>query len=475
MIVHKKNYSGAAALLLALAATACAPLPTDLPRRPEMVSPHAEATVGIAGAATASWLPTPWWHAFHDETLAGLVAQALANNPSLTIAKSRIDAARRMERLAEINAGVNADASVSVQRERLTGNGIFPPPIGGSRFTQEDASVAVSYAFDWWGRNRALIAAATGDAAAAGAEEDAARLALSALVADAYFALADATARLDMACESAQKRAITLRLLKVRLAQGLDAADRARRAEAALAQDDDLCSRMNYEARSTRYRLVALLGEGPDAVATLPAAKLDTPLALPAALPLDWLAARPDVAAQRRRIEAEAARSDAARADFYPNVDITLLAGLQSIELAKWLQRDSFNGSFGSALHIPLFSTRTLQARLGLREAEYAAAVGDYNRTVLEATRQVADGYALTASLAQRGAAQAEALAATERAEALVATRKQRGLTDQLELLNNGIAVLAARQADSQLRAARLRATVALAQALGGASRPSPR
>jgi len=475
MILNCKKRCRVAVLLLTLGTAACAPLPGDLPQRPELLSPRADASIGASGGQrSARWLGSPWWSAFDDDTLDGLVERALAGNPSLTIARSRLDAARRLQRLAEINAGVNADASLSVQRERLTADGIFPPPIGGSRFTQEDASITASYTFDWWGKNRALIAAATSDAAAATAEEDAARLAVSTLVADAYFALADAAARAGMACDLATLRRQALDLLKVRLAQGLDSADRVRQAEAALAQDNDMCSRMAYEARSWRYRLAALLGEGPDTAATLPAPKLDAPPPLPAALPLDWLAGRPDVAAQRQRIEAEAARSDSTRAEFYPNVDITLLAGLQSIELAKWLERNSFNGAIGPAIHIPFFSTRTLQARLGLNEATYATAVGDYNRTVVEATRQVADGYALSASLAQRGTAQAEALAAAVRSEALARTRKQKGLTDQLEVLTHGIAVLAARQANSQLRAAELRATVALAQALGGSSRSIP-
>jgi outer membrane protein, multidrug efflux system len=459
-----------------LATVACAPLPADLPQRPEMVSPRAE-TVAMpnAGSKQIDWLSAPWWRAFGDETLDGLMARALTGNPSLLAAKSRIDAAQRMERLAQINAGVNAQASVSAERSRLTANGIFPPPIGGSRYTQEDASTAVTYAFDWWGRNRALITAATGDAAAASAEADAARLAVSALVADAYFTLADATARAAMACESAEQRRQALRLLNVRLARGLDAADRVRHAESALAQDNDQCLLLDYQARAARYRLAALLGEGPDAATTLPLANLDDPLPLPTALPLDWLAARPDVAAQRHRAEAEAARNDAVRAEFYPNIDLTLLAGLQSIEFAKWLERGSFNGSFGAAIHIPLFNTRTLQAKLGLAEAAYAAAVADYNRTVLDATRQAADNYALSVSLAQRVTLLGDALASAERAASLAETRKQRGLSSQLELLDNRIAVLAIRQADVQLRAARLRATVALAQALGGDTHSIPR
>ncbi len=469
--MNKKNPGRLAAFLLAFGAAACAPLPADLPQRPELATPHAEAVVRADAPATGGvtgWLPQPWWQAFGDDDLNRLVDRALAGNPSLAAAQARLAEAQRLQRLAEIDAGAHYDGNISVQRSRLSANGIFPPPIGGMSYTQEDASLGITYTLDFWGRNRALVAAAAGDAEAARAEEAAARLAVSALVADAYFALADASARVALAREQADKRRAALQLLQVRLAQGLDPADRVRQAEEALANDEDMADRLDYEARAWRYRLTALLGEGPDEASALPPPKLDAPLPLPAALPLDWLAGRPDVAAQRRRVEAGAARSEAARADFYPNVDLIALIGLQSIEWGKWLRRDSLNGGVGPAIHIPLFNTATLQARLGAREAQYAAAVDDYNRTVVEAARQVADGYALAASLSRRAAAQGEALAAAERTAALARTRRDSGLASRLELLSGEINVLVARQADSQLRASRLRATVALAQALGG-------
>ena len=454
----------------ALALAACAPLPSDLPTRPDLATPEVKQIV-TQDANVAAWPASPWWCGFKDQALDGLIERALTGNPTLAAVQSRIDAAQRLERLAEINAGVNADASIAVNRDRLTATGIFPPPIGGSRYTQEDVSVGVAYSFDWWGKNRALIAAARGDQAAAVAERDAVRLAISTLVADAYFAQADATARATAACASVDARRDALRLTRIRLQQGLDAADRVRKAEGALAQDEDQCQALTYQDRAARYRLAALLGQGPDVAAGLPTAQLATPLALPVALPLDWLAKRPDVAAQRARTEAEAARSDAVRADFYPDIDLKLLAGLQSIKIEKWLTRDSFNGSVGPALHIPLFSTHTLQARLGLAESAYAAAVADYNRTVIEAARQAADGYTLAATLEQRHAAQAEALAAAQRAASLSATRHQRGLTDSLEAINSRLLVLAQQQADTQLQAAHLRAQVALAQALGASTR----
>ena len=436
-----------------------------------MVAPHAEASVSAdahAAGVAAGWLQQPWWRAFADDELDKLVERALAANPDLTVAKARLAAAQRSQRLAELNAGATYDANITAERSRLTANGIFPPPIGGMSYMQEDVSLGVSYTLDFWGRNRALVAAAVGDARAAVAEDEAARLAVSALVADAYFALADAAERAALARELAGKRRQAFDLLKIRLARGLDPADRVRRAEAALAQDQDMAARLDYEARAWRYRLAALLGEGPDAAAALPPPRLVPPPTLPAALPLDWLSGRPDVAASRWRVDAQAARSDAARADFYPNVNLVLLIGFQSIEAAKWLQRGSLNGAVGPAIHIPLFNTGTLQATLGAREADYAATVGDYNRTVVEAARQVADGYALAASLAGRVAAEQEALAAASRAEALAHMRHQDGLASRLDVLSDEINVLAARQADSQVRAARLRAVVALAQALGG-------
>ncbi|HEX8989870.1 MAG TPA: efflux transporter outer membrane subunit [Rhodocyclaceae bacterium] len=456
----------AAAILLALCA-ACAPLPRNLPPPPTLAAPHAEASLHAQDGASP-WPARPWWHAFADAALDGLEARALAGNPSLLSAAQRLEEASRLARLAEIDAGVHYGGDLSAQRGRLSANGIYPPPLGGMAYTQYDASFSASYSIDWWGRNRALVAAAADDRAAAMAEAAAARLAISSLVADAYFALAEAEARRELIGESIEMRRQAVELLKIRLRHGLDHGDRVRQAEQVLARDRGELSRSEYERSRWRFRLAALLGEGPDASASLPPAKLAAPLALPPSLPLDWLAQRPDVAALKRRIEAERLRTEAVKAEFYPNVNLALLAGFQSLAAATWLRHASLNGTAGPAVHLPLFDTSTLQARLGLQQATYGEAIAAYNRTVVDAAREAADGYALVANLAQRSAAQADATAAARRTADLARLRHRRGLAGRLDLLTAELALLAERDADLQLQAARVRATVGLAQALGG-------
>lgn len=459
--------------LATLAAAGCAPLPSDLPPRPGLTAPQADKTVATLAAESAldgkNETSPRWWEAFGDAQLNSLVETALRDNPSLAAAQARLNAAGQAERLAALDTGLHYDANATVVRERFSENGVFPPPIGGSTFYQGDLTLGVTYTVDWWGKNRALVKAAAGEAEAARAENADARLSVAALVADAWFAWGDVEERLATARTLVEQRKEALALAKTRLERGLDSALPSHLAAQKYAQEEDNLKALQYQSRAWRYRLAALLGQSPDQAASLPAPRLPAKApALPASLPLDWLAHRPDVAAQRARVEAAAARSDATRADFYPNLDLRLLIGLQSLDAAKWLTTGSLNGSYGPALHIPLFNTSTLQTKLRAREAEYAAAVGDYNQTVLDSARQVADGYALFSSLTQRETLQTAALHEAEQARALAQSRYKNGLASHLDALDADVAALVQRQNETQTRAARLRAAVALEHALGG-------
>jgi len=145
-----------------------------------------------------------------------------------------------------------------------------------------------------------------------------------------------------------------------------------------------------------------------------------------------------------------------------------MMVGLETLDLAKLFQANSLSASIGPALHLPIFNTRTLQAKLALREADYAAAVAAYNRSILEAARQAADAYALIASLDQRSQAQQQALRETEHTRALATQRQQLGLASPLDALEADSAVLRQRMNEIEIQAARLRAHATLYKALGG-------
>ena len=465
------------AALAVLAAAGCAPLPPHAPPPAALLRPALTQVVNKAAAQpgfqTAGPLTADWWKAFNDPQLSRLIRSALRRGPSIKLAQARLREARQAARLAALDTTVRTDGNVSVVRERLSGHGFLPPPLSGGTTNNGNASVSAAYTLDWWGKNRAALAAAIGETRAAQAAAAAARLVLSTAVADAYLGLQGAHARLLLARRIIRKQRAQRDIAAARLRHGLSNALPVREAAQQLARGQDAARTLHYQTQVYRYRLAALTGHGPDwrLVRHEPPARFDAPFPLPRRLPLDWLGWRPDIAAQRWRVEAAVQRIAAARAAFYPNIDLTAMAGLQSIELGRWLTAGSLLASVGPAVHLPFFDSHTLQAKLGQRRAEADAAIDQYNRQVLAAAEQVATRLAWLNTLNRRLALQRTATAAARQAERLDAVRFHAGLTDNRPLLAAEINTLGQRQRQSQLEDDRLRAIVSLIQVLGGGVR----
>jgi multidrug efflux system outer membrane protein len=456
-----------------LGLTGCAQLPHDLPGRPSLKTPEAAVTMANLADTISQTRKTAatahWWQAFGLPDLDRLIDAALKGNPDLDAVQARLRQAEQSDRLARLATQVNYATEATLVREHLSENGLFPPPIGGSSFTQTDLTQNLSYNLDWWGKNRALVRAAGNEKQAALNEADAVRLTVAAAVADAYFAWADVHARLAFARDLEQRRHTEKDLLKSRFDLGLDSAQPLIDARKKLDLDQDRVQGLEYLDHAARYRLSALVGSDPDHAAELPMPSLKAKLPpLPSTLPLGWLALRPDVAALRDRVEAAADQSAAAKADFYPNLDLRMMIGLETLDLGKLLRAGSLSASVGPAIHLPIFNTNTLRAKLGMREADYASAVAAYNRAILEAARQAADSYSLIASLEGRSQSQQQALKATEQTFALTEQRQKLGLAGPLDALEADSAVLGQRMNDIETQTARLRARVALYKALGG-------
>ena len=252
-------------LLLALAG--CAQLPTDLPPRPDLREPATSATLGnlnreTAHAEAVTFLAERWWASFEQTALNRLIETALKDAPDLAAAHARLRMADQAERLARLDAQVHYGTDASLTREHLSRNGLFPPPIGGSTFTQTDITQNLSYSLDWWGRNRALVQAAGNERQAAQDEAAAVRQALAAAVADAYFASADVEARLGVARTLEIDHRKEYGLLKARFDLGLDSAQPLIDARRKLDLDEDRIRGLEYQTRSLRYRLSALIGAG---------------------------------------------------------------------------------------------------------------------------------------------------------------------------------------------------------------------
>ncbi|MGB5940392.1 MAG: TolC family protein, partial [Rhodanobacter sp.] len=194
----------------------------------------------------------------------------------------------------------------------------------------------------------------------------------------------------------------------------------------------------------------------------------------------DLIARRPDIAASRWQVEAALKQTVAARAEFFPDLSLTALAGLSSIDLGKLLTAGSRTFALTPALHLPIFNGGALEANYGVSRAQLDAAVAQYDSTVLAAAREVATQALSAEQLAARRHEQQAQLDADQRLLANAQARARQGVRDLRESLGAQAALLQQRDAAVQLQAQAVSTDLALIKALGGGYRiaaeaaPSP-
>ena len=457
------------ALAAAALAAACAvPGASTTGKAVDPATLQAQATLRGVPVAREALAPA-WWKRYGDPQLDALVDEAIAGNPSIGLVRARVEQAQAAAATVRLGLTPAIAGSVESSRQRLSENGLVPPPFGGRWIWQNQATVSFRYQLDLWGKNRKAYEAALGTLAAAEMDARAARLLLETAIVRTYLQLQAAFEQEDIARATLAQREGVLSITRGRFDAGLDAELEVRQAEGAVpaARGDVLAA--GQAVTLARDLLGALAGAGPDRGLAIRRPALESlDAAIPSTLPADLVGRRPDVIAQRLRIEAAGRGIESARAAFYPNIDLNAFAGLQALDFAKFLRPGSLTVGAGPALSLPLFEQGSLRASLAARSAEWDLAVAQYNQTVVDALREVVDQVTALRALEARAAEAASALASDERAHAISLARYRGGLGNYLQVLSTEGPVLAQRALAADLRARHRDAAVALIQALGG-------
>lgn len=428
-----------------------------------------EARKSLEERDTAAWPELDWWKRFGDPQLDRLVEEGLAGSANIRLARARVDQALAAAQVAHAPFGPQVSADGSVNRQRFSEHYIFPPPIGGSTHTTTQLALNASYDVDFWGKNRAAYEAALGRSRAAQAEAFAARLVLSSAIAATYVQLARGYEQLDIARRTLEDRTQVRSLTSDRMRAGLDSRLELKQVETSIPAARARIAQNQEHIALARNQLAALLGKGPDRGLAIERPTLRVAsVALPSRVPADLLGRRPDIVASRWRAEAAARDIASAKAAFYPDINLTALVGVQSVSLSKLLSPGSGIPSAGAAIRLPILEGGRLRGALAVRNAEYDAAVEQYNQALADALREVVDQLASMRSVqAQRGEADA-ALASAEEAYGLALTRYKAGLGSLFALITVEAQVLEQRQLRTELQSRELALAINLIRALGG-------
>ena len=431
-------------------------------------------SLGLAGDAAAPATPA-WWKALGDPQLDALIEEAQRHSPTLSQALARVRAAQAQGEAAGAARQPRFSFDADETFQRFSEHYYIPPPYGGHTYWIGQATANMSWDLDFWGRQAALIEQANAQLAASHLDVSASRLALAGAVTQAYLDLHRSWEMIDIADRLETQRNHLLTLTRQRVAAGLDTQMEIKIAEAALPQARNARLQAESERDLALHRIAELTGHGADRYAQIsrPRLNLDAGLALPARLPADLLAHRPDVLAARVRIDAATAGREAAHAEFYPDVDLKAFVGTQAIGLDKLFNSGSLVYGIGPAVHLPIFDAKRLRANYKGATAELDASIATYNDTVLSAVRETADQLSLGEYLTRQIAEAEQTFEAARAAYVLAQKRYEAGLSTQLVVLDAESRVLDARRDLVVLGANRLLSRVNLLLMLGGSFDPA--
>jgi NodT family efflux transporter outer membrane factor (OMF) lipoprotein len=436
----------------------------------QMAQPQQFATTQSLPAESGHWPAADWADQFGDAQLKALIDEALKGSPTLAQARARIAGAQAYTETAKATTMPRVDAEYSVTRQQLSGTFDVPPPYAGSWQTQSSGLLSASYDLDLWGKNREALKTAVSQLQASEADEEVVRLTLTTAVARTYNQLARLYVLHDIAQQEVERREQIDRITAGRIATGLDTAVERKTAQANLGTARSALAALDGNILTTRYELAALMGEGPDRGLTIarPALGVGDAVRLPDNLPADLVSRRPDIVAARWRVDAITHEVKEAKAEFYPDINLSAAIGLDSFGFGRFLTAASRTASVGPAVHLPIFDAGELRAQLKSRYADFDDAVATYNQTLISALNGVATQLAqIRSSDVQLDDAQAAQQAAHE-ADDLAITQYKGGLTNQLTVLNADTNALQADQAVANLLMSRRDQQIALASALGG-------
>jgi NodT family efflux transporter outer membrane factor (OMF) lipoprotein len=421
-------------------------------------------------AEGGKWPSLDWSEQFGDPQLPKLIDEALKGNPSIDEARARIDKAASYVGNANSKLYPNVSSSYSWTRELGTENTIYPPDASGVWNSENSVMAGASWDLDVWGKNHERLRQATSDEKVAQADMEEVRITLAASVASTYNELARLYKLRDIAAQELKNREEIGRITNGRVSAGLDTNVEKQTATGDIATTRSTVSNLDGRITVVRYQLGALLGAGPDRGLQIAEPTLDKgdAVVLPDNLPADLISRRPDIVAAFWQVDAATHGVKEAKAEFYPDINLSAAAGLDAFGWGRLLTASSRQISAGPAIHLPIFDAGALRSQLKGRYADFDYEVASYNKTLISALSDVASQVTLIHSTDKQLVDAQAAFDAQTKAYRLAVVRYGSGLTQQLTVLNADNNRLAAEEAVANLTMDRRNSQVALIKALGG-------
>ena len=436
---------------------------------PKYQRPGAAAPPAFKEAPPAGWkeaqpndgaLRGNWWKVYNDPRLDALEDQVSISNQNVLAAEAQFREAKAAVRIARAGLFPTVTAAPSA-----TDSGTGTPSSVRRVYT---IPVDLGYQIDVWGSIRRGVAANSALAQASAAQLENARLLYQAELAGDYFQIQglDASQQLLEATVKSYER--NVQLTQDRFDGGV-----ASQGDVALAQTQLETARvqladLGVDRAQFEHAIAVLTGKPPSDLSIPTAPNQAPPPVSSIGIPSTLLERRPDVAAAERQVAAANEQIGIAKAAFYPSLNFSAGAGLETTVIGDLFTWPSRFWSVGPQLAETLFEGGKRRAQVKLTEAAYDATVANYRQTVLTAFQQVEDSLAQLRILSDEGVIADRAVKFAQQSLDISTAQYRGGLANYLQVITAQTSLLQNQRSVVDILTRRMAASVSLIQALGG-------
>jgi outer membrane protein, multidrug efflux system len=474
-ISRARMLASAVVLLVLFVVAGC----TMVPKYQQPSVPLAKTWPSVPGYAKTKTAQTNfqvadigWRDFFLDPRLQQVIELSLTNNPNLYVAVQNVVETKALYRVqqAQLIPTVNLNANGTRTRTPnvyTSGTNAAPP----LQYTEYNVNLGVaSYELDLFGRVRSLNQQSLETYLATQEANKSVHIALVAQVAEAYLTEEEAIQQLAIARDQLKAARQAFDLTQKSFEAGVSSQFDLNNASIQLQNASASVAGYAQQLAEASDNLDLLAGM-PLPQELKPQKPFNTKVSLadiPSGLPSDLLQRRPDVIEAEHQLKAANANIGAARAAFFPTVTLTGQAGMASTTLQSLFAPGSHAWGFSPQIVWPIFDMGTAYHELQAVKAEQRMKIADYQSTVQNAFKEVADALAVRTTV-QSQLTDTEALVkSNQQSFRLTQASFKAGVDSQLDVLEIQNALDSAKLSLIQAQYSRLNSLINLYQALGG-------
>ncbi|RXW29025.1 multidrug resistance outer membrane protein MdtQ [Enterobacter ludwigii] len=457
-------------LPLAFILVACAPEHTTVsPLNTQSVTASINTTLH-----PSAWPKNEWWKDYNDPELNSLIAKALNDAPDMQIARQRITLAEAQAKAAMAADGPQIDFSADAERQKMSAEGLMGPfaitdPAAGTTgpwYTNGTFGLTAGWDLDLWGKNRAQVEARIGRLNAQKVELEQTRQLLASSVARLYWEWQTQAAVQDVLVQIKHEQDNIIGADLELYQHGITSSVEGVETDINASKTEEQLAEVNGKMKAVEARLVALTNSSSVTLTRHALPTVDA--SLPPTLGYELLARRPDLQEVHWYIEASMSEVDAARAAFYPEVNLMAFLQQDALHLSDLFRSSAQQMGVTAGLTLPIFDSGRLNANLDIAQAQNNLSVASYNKAVVEAVNQVARTASEVETLMAKNRQQLQVENDAARVVALAQARFSAGIIAGSRVSEARIPALKEQLAGLMLKGQYIDATLQLTSALGG-------